>query len=215
MKEDTDESGKNLSYSLEIKFTQIRKLKHSADSEILNKNYTTAISLYNESIEKTVEILNDNEIKDDLINKIQGEIILPSYMNICFGYLQTKNWIRAGKYANKVLEFDKNNVKAKYRRCYAYIKSGKFKKADRDLEELEDLIGGSEELEILEKEFEENKLRSEGNDGEFLRKIGKKLKRGIGVYKDKKENDGKTRQNNNTNKGGFCSEIYRKIRRLF
>ena len=55
------------------------------------------------------------------------------------------------------------------------------------MEELEKLIVGTPELEALEKIYEVNKLNAEGNNGEFLRKMGKKLKIGkINIYEDKK-----------------------------
>ena len=55
------------------------------------------------------------------------------------------------------------------------------------MEELEKLIVGTPELEALEKIYEVNKLNAEENNGEFLRKMGKKLKIGkINIYEDKK-----------------------------
>ena len=53
---------------------------------------------------------------------------------------------------------------------------GNFKKADEDLFELEDLIGGTKELEQLEQLFEENKRKADGNNGEFLKKMAQKIK---------------------------------------
>ena len=52
---------------------------------------------------------------------------------------------------------------------------------------MEKLIGGTPELKELEKIYEVNKLNAEENNGEFLRKMGKKLKIGkINLYEDKK-----------------------------
>ena len=64
-------------------------------------------------------------------------------------------------YSKKVLELDSENIKASYRLCLANIKLGHLKKADHLLEDLEKKIGGSPELEELEKIYSINKTNAE------------------------------------------------------
>ena len=71
--------------------------------------------------------------------------------------IQNKNWKECIRHSSKVLFVDVDNVKARYRRCFGYIKEGNFEKADEDLIILEDQIGGSQDLEELEELFENSK----------------------------------------------------------
>ena len=101
--------------------------------------------------------------------------------------MKLSKWLKVKTYSKKILEIAPDNIKASYRICLANIKLGHLKKADSQLEELERIIGGTPELEELEKIYEINKLNSEGNNGEFLRKMGRKLRDGkINMYNDKK-----------------------------
>ena len=101
--------------------------------------------------------------------------------------MKLNKWLKVKTYSKKVLGLNEDNVKASYRLCLANIKLGHLRKADSQLEELEKIIGGTPELEELEKIYDINKLNSEGNNGEFLRKMGRKLRDGkINMYSDKK-----------------------------
>ena len=52
---------------------------------------------------------------------------------------------------------------------------------------MEKKIGGSPELEDLERIYAKNKLNAEGNNDELLKKMGRKLANGkINMYSDKK-----------------------------
>ena len=90
--------------------------------------------------------------------------------------IQNKNWKECIRHSSKVLYVDADNIKARYRRCFGYIKEGNFEKADEDLIILEDQIGGSPDLEELEELFENSQKKADGNDDEVLKKIGKKIK---------------------------------------
>ena len=168
------------------KIQKIRNMKFDSDDLLKNKKYEEAINSYKDTINTLLEEfknINTSEILDDL----KEEIILPCYQNISLCHMKLKNWLKMKTYTKKVLEIDKDNIKANCRLCLANIKLGHLKKADHQLEELEKKIGGSPELEELEKIYEKNKLNADGNNDEFLKKMGRKLANGkINMYSDKK-----------------------------
>ena len=169
------------------KVRKIRNMKLDSDELLKNKKYEDAIDNYKETINTLLDEISTLTINMQILNSIKEEILIPCYQNIALCNMKLNKWIKVKTYSKKVLEFNKNNIKANYRLCLANIKLGHLKKADYQLEELERLIGGTPELEELEKIYEVNKLNSEGNNGEFLRKMGRKLKDGkINMYSDKK-----------------------------
>ena len=151
--------------------------------------YEDAIDKYKETINTLLDELGNLTIDMNILDSLKEEIIIPCYQNIALCNIKLKKWIKVKTYAKKILGLNKDNVKASYRLCLANIKLGHLKKADSQLEELERLIGGTPELEELEKIYDINKLNSEGNNGEFLRKMGRKLRDGkINMYSDKPSN---------------------------
>ena len=169
------------------KVQKIRNMKLNSDDLLKNKKYEEAIDKYKETINELLDKIGNFSLDLKQLFQIREEIIIPCYLNISLCNMKLNRWIKVKTYSKKVLELNQENIKASYRLCLANIKLGHLKKADYQLEELEKLIGGTPELEELEKIYEVNKLNSEGNNGEFLRKMGKKLKTGkINMYEDKK-----------------------------
>ena len=168
------------------KISKIRNMKLDANELLKNKKYEEAIDKYKETINTLLdEIYTLTNI--ELLESLKEEIIIPCYQNIALCYMKLNKWLKVKTYSKKVLGLNKENVKASYRICLANIKLGHLKKADTQLEDLERIIGGTPELEELEKIYDINKLNSEGNNGEFLRKMGRKLRDGkINMYSDKK-----------------------------
>ena len=175
---------------IEEKITKIRNMKLDSDDLLKNNKYEEAIIKYKETINILLEDFNDKDGGNIAIFEgLKDEIIIPCYQNISLCHLKLKNWIKMKTYCKKVLELDKDNIKANCRLCLANIKLGHLKKADHLLEELEKKIGGSPELEDLERIYARNKLNAEGNNDELLKKMGKKLTDGkINMYEDKKMN---------------------------
>lgn len=170
------------------KIKKIRNMKLDSDNLLKNKNYEEAINSYKSTINILLENFNeDEEVNIPIINNLKEEIIIPCYLNISLCHLKLQNWLKMKTYSKKVLELDSNNIKASCRLCLANIKLGHLKKADNQLEDLERKIGGTPELEELEQIYSKNKLNSDGNNDEFLKKMGKKLTDGkINMYSDKK-----------------------------
>ena len=170
------------------KIKKIRNMKFDSDDLFKNNKFEEAINQYKETINTLLEEFSEkNDINNLILENLKGEIIMPCYQNIALCYMKLKNWLKMKTYSKKVLEIDKDNIKANYRLCLANIKLGHLKKADHILEELEKKIGGSPELEDLERIYAKNKLNAEGNNDELLKKMGRKLANGkINMYSDKK-----------------------------
>ena len=169
------------------KIQKIRNMKLDANELLKNKKYEDAIDKYKETINTFIDEIGSLTIDINILESLKEEIIIPCYQNIALCNMKLNKWLKVKTYSKKVLELNKDNVKASYRLCLANIKLGHLRKADSQLEELEKIIGGTPELEELEKIYDINKLNSEGNNGEFLRKMGRKLRDGkINMYSDKK-----------------------------
>lgn len=153
-----------------------KSLKKTGDEELKSQKYEDALKSYTKAVITFKHLVKEKLIDEDLAMSLKKEILIPSNLNMSFIDIKKKDWDNAIRHCTKVLFVEKNHVKALYRRCTAYIYKGNFKKADEDLFELEDLIGGTKELEQLEQLFEENKRKADGNNGEFLKKMAQKIK---------------------------------------
>ena len=153
-----------------------KSLKKTGDEELKSQKYDEALKSYTKAVITVKHLVKEKLIDEDLAINLKKEILIPSNLNMSFIDIKKKDWDNAIRHCNKVLFVEKNHVKALYRRCTAYVYKGNFKKADEDLFELEDLIGGTKELEQLEQLFEENKRKADGNNGEFLKKMAQKIK---------------------------------------
>ena len=197
------------------KIKNIRNMKFDSDDLFKNNKYEEAINKYKDTVNTLLEEFHEkNDMNNLILESLKGEIIMPCYQNIALCYMKLKNWLKMKTYSKKVLEIDKDNIKANCRLCYANIKLGHLKKADHQLEELEKKIGGSPELEELEKIYEKNKLNAEGNNDEFLKKMGRKLANGkINMYSDKKSKI-EIEKVNNANKWNKF-QLFHKIKKCF
>ena len=170
------------------KIQKIRNMKFDSDDLFKENKYEEAINSYKNTVNTLLEEFSEkNNVNTYIKENLKMEIIIPCYQNIALCYMKLTNWLKMKTYSKKVLEIDKDNIKANYRLCLANIKLGHLKKADHILEELEKKIGGSPELEDLERIYAKNKLNAEGNNDELLKKMGRKLANGkINMYSDKK-----------------------------
>ena len=176
--EKKEENNTNLNNNNNEKISELKSLKEEGDKLLNEKNYQSAITNYTKAVINFKVLRDNNSLTEEEKKELTKTILIPCNLNMSLIDLKNKDWNEVIRHTNKVLHADKLNVKAKYRRCFAYIKIGKFEKADEDLQDLEELIGGKDELEELEKMYEKNKKKADGNDGELLKKMGKKLKKG-------------------------------------
>ena len=198
------------------KIQKLRNMKFDSDDLLKKKKYEEAINSYKNTIKTLLEEFNDKmDIDAEIMDGLKEEIVIPCYQNISLCHMKLNNWLKMKTYSKKVLEFDSENIKASYRLCLSNIKLGHLKKADHQLEDLEKKIGGSPELEELEKIYSINKLNAEGNNDELLKKMGRKLIGGkINMYSDKKININIEKETYG-NKLGFCYKIKRCFRYLW
>jgi hypothetical protein len=171
-----------------------KQLKKEGDEYLKSFQFSKATNTYTKAV-INVKYLKKEKLITRLVRRdLEKEVLIPSNLNMAYIDIQNKNWSECIRHSSKVLFVDENNVKARYRRCFGYIKSNNLEKADEDLIVLEDQIGGSADLEELEELFENckkktkdsnnnnnnntrnnNKNNSRDDDG-FLRKMGKNLK---------------------------------------
>ena len=132
--------------------------KSKADTLTRESKYSEAIGAYEELIKKINKELKLNkdlvkEEKDSIIR----EFLLTSHSNLCLISIKQKDWKSALKNANFILRFDKNNIKAMYRKCYSEINLREYENAQETLNELKKLMPENTELKNLENMFDEKK----------------------------------------------------------
>ena len=172
-----------------------KELKKQGDELLKSLQFSKATNIYTKAV-INVKYLKKEKLLTRLVKrKLEKEVLIPSNLNMAYIDIQNKNWKECIRHSSKVLYVDADNIKARYRRCFGYIKEGNFEKADEDLIILEDQIGGSPDLEELEELFENSKKKStpkvknnnnNNNDNNerkndydenFLKKMGKNLKK--------------------------------------
>lgn len=184
-------------------------LKQSGDDLIKANKLDDALKEYTKAVLAAKHLIKENEVPPSLMLKLKSDVLVLANLNMSYIDLKKNDYTNAVRHCNKVLFVDKSHVKARYRRCKAYIHLGEFKKADEDLFELEDVIGGSNELEELEEEYESNKRRAEGKDNEFYKRMAKNFK---------KESDMKDRKDPTTVKGkkvGAVNVFFSRVKKIF
>ena len=77
--------------------------------------------------------------------------------NLSFINIKQQDWDSTIKNSNIILRFDKNNTRALYRKCFAYINKCEYEKAEESLNILKKLISENNELKILENMLDEKK----------------------------------------------------------
>ena len=134
--------------------------EEKSKNDILLKElkYPDAIKGYSELIKNINKELKENkEISKEEKDSIIKEYLLTSYWNLCFISIKQQDWDSTIKYASLILRFDKENTRAIYRRCFAYINKCEYDKAEENLKILKKLIPNNDELKILENMLDEKK----------------------------------------------------------
>jgi tetratricopeptide (TPR) repeat protein len=138
--------------------------KKNGDEMLKQGKLEEAMKHFSKAI-MSIKILNDEKvIGETTLQKMIKEVGVPSNLNISYCYINQKDWRGALPHLDRVIEFDKKHVKALYRRCLCKINLNKFEEADDDLMTLEDLIGGSKELEDLEEMFEKKQKQGKTDE---------------------------------------------------
>ena len=126
-------------------------LKEGKYEEAL-KGYDELIKNIENEIEKNKSILKED--KDQIIK----EYVIPLYSNLSFVNIKQNDWNSVIKNTKLILNIEKENIKAIYRKCYAEINLSEYEMAEETINKLRNLIGDENpELVSLVKMLEQKK----------------------------------------------------------
>ena len=126
-------------------------LKEGKYEEAL-KGYDELIKNIENEIEKNKSILKED--KDQIIK----EYVIPLYSNLSFINIKQNDWNSVIKNTKLILNIEKENIKAIYRKCYAEINLSEYEMAEETINKLRNLIGDENpELVSLVKMLEQKK----------------------------------------------------------
>jgi tetratricopeptide (TPR) repeat protein len=137
-------------------FSHIILMKKEADNYFKTKKFNAAINFYNLALAKIEEIFsNPNFIRDNNNNSkiLIYKISIPIYLNLAMCYLNLNNNEKCIEECNKVLEIDKNNKIALFRKAKALINDDKKEESWKVLQNIEKNIGINTETEMIKSEW--------------------------------------------------------------
>lgn len=155
--------------------TELKKeayeLKAVADEDLKQSNYEHAITSYTDAIRKVKTLRGEYKLDQDSLNVLINEIVVPSNLNMSYIDIKLTNWSDAINHCSKVLFADKENTKALYRRCLAYINKENFEEAEKDLKDLQQKLPNSTELKLLVQNFEKKRKEVFTREGKKYKKM--------------------------------------------
>jgi len=137
-------------------FSHIILIKKEADNYLKTKKYNAAINFYNLALAKIDEIFsNPNFIRDNNNNSkiLIYKISIPIYLNLALCYLNINNNDKCIEECNKVLDIDKNNKIALFRKAKALINDDNKEESWKVLQNIEKNIGINTETEMIKSEW--------------------------------------------------------------
>lgn len=118
-------------------FNEPEKYKKYGDNCVRGKKYQDAIIHYETALDKLKNIFSkhtDSLVKNfSKATQLINTIGIPCHLNMSLCYYHLEKWNESITECTKVLELDKKNIKAIYRRCKCEIILNKFNEAERDL----------------------------------------------------------------------------------
>ena len=150
-------------------FSHIILMKKEADNYFKTKKYNAAINFYNLALAKIDEIFsNPSFIRDNSNNSkiLIYKISIPIYLNLALCYLNINNNEKCIELCNKVLEIEKENKIALFRKAKALINNNNKEESWKVLQNIEKNIGINTETEMIKSEWK-NKFN---DDYTFKRK---------------------------------------------
>ncbi|XP_064616362.1 peptidyl-prolyl cis-trans isomerase FKBP4-like [Liolophura sinensis] len=119
--------------SPEEKLTKVLSLKERGNSLYRSGDICLAFSRYRKAIKVLISMLPESSIPEDsLIDFTQARC--HCYLNLAACQVKSKKWQYVVENCTKVLKIQPNNVKALYRRGYAYQQTEDFNSAKLDLQ---------------------------------------------------------------------------------
>ena len=150
-------------------FSHIILMKKEADNYFKTKKYNAAINFYNLALAKIDEIFsNPSFIRDNSNNSkiLIYKISIPIYLNLSLCCLNINNNEKCIELCNKVLEIEKENKIALFRKAKALINNNNKEESWKVLQNIEKNIGINTETEMIKSEWK-NKFN---DDYTFKRK---------------------------------------------
>jgi tetratricopeptide (TPR) repeat protein len=164
------------SYSQRIEVPYLEKAK--GDTNLKSQNYELAMKHYSKVIMSIKILMDEKALEGETLQKYVKEVGVPSNLNLSLCYINMKDWKSAIPHLNKVLEYDKTNVKARYRRCLCLCNTREFEKANEDLILLNEQIKDTKELEDLKRIFQERNFIMNSEEKKFYNKMFKEYIQG-------------------------------------
>ena len=136
-------------------FSHIILMKKEADNYFKTKKFNVAINFYNLALAKIDEIFsNPNLIRENNNSKILiYKISIPIYLNLSLCYLNINNNEKCIELCNKVLEIEKENKIALFRKTKALINNNNKEESWKMLQNIEKNIGINTETEMIKSEW--------------------------------------------------------------
>ena len=136
-------------------FSHIILMKKEADNYFKTKKFNVAINFYNLALAKIDEIFsNPNLIRENNNSKILiYKISIPIYLNLALCYLNINNNEKCIELCNKVLEIEKENKIALFRKAKALINNNNKEESWKVLQNIEKNIGINTETEMIKSEW--------------------------------------------------------------
>jgi tetratricopeptide (TPR) repeat protein len=136
-------------------FSHIILMKKEADNYFKTKKFNAAINFYNLALAKIDEIFsNPNLIRENNNSKILiYKISIPIYLNLALCYLNINNNEKCIELCNKVLEIEKENKIALFRKTKALINNNNKEESWKMLQNIEKNIGINTETEMIKSEW--------------------------------------------------------------
>lgn len=145
--------------------------KKKGDEKLKEKNFDEALKHYSKVLLATKILVEDNSIQ--ATEKYILEVNLPVYQNMSYIYLKKKDWENTLKYSKRVLDFDGENIKARYRYCFALINLGELVEVKKEIEYLKIRLSGTNEYDLIEAEYNKMLNKSKKDRYHFYKKIFK------------------------------------------
>ena len=137
-------------------FSHIILMKKEADNYFKTKKFNAAINFYNLALAKIDEIFsNPNLIRENSNNSkiLIYKISIPIYLNLALCYLNINNNEKCIELCNKVLEIEKENKIALFRKTKALINNNNKEESWKMLQNIEKDIGINTETEMIKSEW--------------------------------------------------------------
>lgn len=149
--------------------------KEKGDKELKAGNYDQALKHYSK-VSLGMKILVEDkaiETEEELSRYVQ-EVSVPCFLNMSFIHFKQGDWESVVRATTKVLDFEKKNIKALYRRCMALHNLGKLEEGAADLHILKIELKGTKELDDLIESQSNAILKRQNDQKAFYSRVSKR-----------------------------------------